>query len=115
DLDKIPRGERALDLPDFRLHILIDRQRIGPELPLDAKHYSLFAMHEVPGSVLGIAVLDTAHVLQANRSAANVGHDDVIELAGGLNAAQGPHAQFRIALAHRSARDLDILLLDRVL
>ena len=60
------------------------------------------------------AVLGIADVRHFHRRAAHRRDDDVVELVGGVNAAERPQQDFGFALLDRAARHLDVLALDRV-
>ena len=59
-------------------------------------------------------VLGDANVAYLDRRAGDAGNDDVVELAGRVDAAERTKADFPLALFERTAGDFDVLALDRV-
>ena len=115
DLNRDSLRQHALHRRELGLYGRDHFQRVGAKLALHVERDGLFAMYEIPGGLLGIAVFHMADVADANRRSIDVGGDDVVEIAGLFHARQRAHAQFPIATPNRAARHLDVFVLNGAL
>src|ERR1700687_5481520 len=112
DLDINARRQRCLQFLDLLLDCLDDLNCIRPGLPLHIQRNGLLAMKHVPRRGIGITVLDTSQIIDVDGRSVHAGHNDVSELAGGLDTTERADIHFGFPTSKPPTRKLDVCPLD---